>query len=72
MAEHNGDKFIRRVTVGVLIALILNIPVSIYWAGVINTKVDNNTEAIKTLSSNIQILDSKIDDLSIRIAKLEP
>jgi hypothetical protein len=103
MSNYNGDKFLRRITVGVLVALILNIPVSIWWAAVINTKVDNLEQKMETLTTKvdtfiervdsqmddryrgvdaiedfklrdkkIDILENKVGNLSIRVAKLEP
>jgi outer membrane murein-binding lipoprotein Lpp len=67
MSEHlNGYRLLRNLMVGVLIGLCLNIPLSIWWAGVINTKVDNNTEAIKALTAKldkfIEKVDEKMDD----------
>ena len=58
----NGDRFLRRVMVGVLIGVILNIPLSIWWAGVMSTKVDNNTEAIKSLTVKLDKFIEKVDE----------
>ena len=63
MAEHtNGLRLIRNLMIGVLVGLILNIPLSIWWAGVINTKVDNNTKATEKLEGKVD----KLTDTVIR------
>ena len=81
----NGDRFLRRVMVGVLIGVILNIPLSIWWAAAMNTQLNQQGIAIQEVKVEIKELTKLVmssmddryrgtdakDDFKIRDAKIE-
>jgi len=81
----NGYKLIRNLLITVASGLILNIPVSIWWASSINADVNKNQEAIQELKKEIKDLRNTIsssmddryrgsdakDDFKIRDEKIE-
>ena len=59
----NGYKLLRNLLVGVATAMVLNIPISIWWASEINTRVKNNTEVIQELKEETKELQILVSDL---------
>jgi len=58
--QQNGDRFLRRVMVGVLIGVILNIPLSIWWAASTNAQLSQQGKAIEKLEKKFDKLNATV------------
>lgn len=81
----NGYKLIRNLLITIAAGLILNIPLSIWWASSINAHVENNTKVIEKLEIKVDELNRTVvssmddryrgkdakEDLNLRDAKIE-
>jgi len=58
-------------TVGILIAIVLNVIISAFGAGKLYQKVDDLCKRVTNLEKRVENTDSHLDNLAERLAKLE-
>ena len=61
----------KKVTLGLIVAIILNIGSSIWWAASLNSQVVNQQKSIETQGSQINAIVSAQAGVGERLAKME-